>query len=79
MIMWTSTGAVRIGKVSDGTYERCKGDAADVYHERCKGDAADVYHSARWSPDGTKMLLCKWRDAEQLMLMENFLPDEIGK
>jgi len=67
-IAWVqrNIGCLVIGHVSE-----CRFDTFSVK----AGDS--IVWTCCWSPDGTKMLLGTASDIRQLMIMENFLPEEV--
>ena len=60
-IAWSTWSGIRIGQLSDGKSDKFKIDIDEAY-------------GPIWSSDGSKMLFGTWVDDEQLMIMDNFLP-----
>jgi len=71
-IAWSTWNGTRIGHIADGKYEALKVNIDSTY-------GSYEPHGPSWSPDGTQMLFFTYKRIEQLMLMENFLPEDIGK
>ncbi len=65
-IVWTSSSEIRIGQVSDGTY--------DTFRVDIGAPARSTFHMPRLSPDGKTILFSTWANVQHLMLLENFLP-----
>ena len=64
-LVWFTPKKLRIGNVSTGQYQKFETDLEEVY-------------MPSWSPDGTKILLSSLVEVDQLMIMDNFLPEIIG-